>query len=202
VLEHATYLRRVRYPRAPDGSQSPNGVELQFENGQNASITGGAYFPRDITKVSLNAVLQRELADELDPADNETTTNLLHGVRGSLPDETAPPSRDSMIGLRTQEMEQNPLSLRAAASPFFSFAIGSASLAVFGSVSTSTLSTITSGYQGLLSVERYFNDRREMQYVASEKLFDKLWCHPLFTQCQAANGDDIAVPPGRECPDV
>lgn len=201
LIEHYVYVRRVRFPREPGGSQRPNGIELHFANGLNASFAGGAYFPNRITKDSLNAILRRELADELDPADANETTRLLHGVRGNLPDETAAPSRDSMIGIRAKEMEQNPTSLLTAASPFFSVVLGAVSVAS-GTVSTSIVTTISSGYEGLVSLDRYFDDRRQMNYAASEKLFDKLWCHPRFTQCQATNGDDIVVPPGRECPDV
>lgn len=197
INEVISYFRRVRFPRGDDGIQPPNAIEIHWERGWNASFSGGAYFPIDVTRDSLNGHLREELSGE----DFNETSVLLHGVRGSLPNDTAAPGRDSMFGVRAQDLEQSLTSLTALGSPLFSAAMGAVSIAG-GTLSMSTVSTINSGIESVRMLGRFFDDRRQARYAASEKFFDKMWCHPLFTQCRASNGDDVAVPPGKTCPDV
>lgn len=199
ILTHYRYIRRVRLGVGPDGVQRPNGIEIGLEDGRGTiAFAGGAYYPEDVSKRSLWNVMTTSLLPDY-PDSYERLPALLHG-RGIPRDAgPVPPGRDSMFGLRASDLPQVATSLESAASPLFSSISSGISVNVFDVTSSfSVFGVVTSSYTSLTNLDQRWDDLWQMELVASEKFFDKLWCSGIFTVCPGP--EDVIVPPGKECP--
>lgn len=198
ILTAYRYVRRVRLGVGQDGVLRPNGIEIGLEEGRGKlSFAGGAYYPDDTSKRSLWDVMRKLLTEEHGP--NETLPDLLHGRGRPRDDGPVPPGRDSMFGLRAEDLPQIATSLQSAASPLFSSIASGASVNIFDLTSSySAFGVAISSVTSLTNLNQRWDDLWQMELVASEKFFDKLWCSGIFTVCPGL--DDVIVPPGKECP--
>lgn len=199
ILSQWRYVRRLRLGAGPDGVLRPNGIEIGLINhtGISYSWAGGAYYPDDLSARSLWGVVKSHLAEE--PAPNPTMPAVMHGRGRPRDDGPAPPGRGSMFGVRAADLPQIATSLQSAADPLFDSITSGVSINVFDITSSfSPFGVVISSVTSLTSLNRRWDDLWQMDLVASEKLFDKLWCSGIFTRCPGP--DDVIVPPGFECP--
>lgn len=197
LLEHLAYVRRVRLGPDASGSERPNGIELGYLNGLNGTLVGGAVLPPVLSKSALLTFLRAEVHE----AGRGQGARLLQGTVGSLTDaDDADPSSDTMLGAFVGDLPQMPTRV-AAATPLLLGGLQSGMAAAGFPHEVLSGSEATVGGSVVEGLERLApggrRDPRDSE-AASEKFFDKLWCHPAFSRC--SGNEDVVVPPGRPCP--
>lgn len=195
LLEHLAYVRRVRLGPDASGAERPNGIELGYLNGLNGTLVGGAVLQPVLSKSALLTFLRAEINEA---SREKGRGRMLQGAVGNLTDAGLDLSSDTMLGAFVVDLPQMPTRVTAAATPLFLGGL-EAGMAAAGFENEVLSDGATVGGSIVEGLERFDGgSRRELDFFASEKLFDKLWCHPAFSRC---SGDqDVVVPPGRPCP--
>eukprot|EP00933_Yihiella_yeosuensis_P043936 TRINITY_DN3897_c0_g2_i1.p1 TRINITY_DN3897_c0_g2~~TRINITY_DN3897_c0_g2_i1.p1 ORF type:complete len:357 (-),score=51.97 TRINITY_DN3897_c0_g2_i1:345-1415(-) len=172
-LAQTEFIKYTDFGTAED-AEEPS-VELRTQDGQEISFQGGLYFPEKLMK---RAVLSR------DPDEGKAATDGKLSAGNSA-------GRVGAVAVLT----------------------GSVSLGLGGAIGTAALAGVaTGGALGLgvgaavgaaggvaYGVIHYRKQKREASLTMSQKLFEKLRCHPLLKQCGKTNV--VVLKEGGECID-
>lgn len=169
LLRDVRYFRRTRF-----GNNLPSKLEIQYINGYKAEFAGGVWYPPDETLASAKHLLVPNGTGVFD----EEMTRQMDG-------------RDfdaiRMIGLPLQNMSLAGEARRA-------MVIGTAT-ELFGVALNPVL------FSHVLPAATLFAtwavSQHNIHYATSDKIFDKLWCHPLYKRCEA---EGVIVPKNMTCP--
>jgi len=174
LLKHVRYLRRTRF-----GNNAPSRLEVQWINGFKAEFAGGVWYPPDATLTSAKHLLVPNGTGVHD----EMMTRQLDGKE--FPDVR-------MIGLPLRNMSLAGEATRALVVGTLTDLAG---VAVEGAMGT----LLFPGH-AIAEATNYVTwarSQHSIHYAASDKWFDKLWCHPLYKRCEA---EGVIVPRNQTCP--
>lgn len=176
LVNDVRYFRRTR----GDGTD-PGHLEIQYLNGMVTKFAGGVWYPPHETltgaKIQLKegtpGVHRRVLTRQLDGLDLDDVT---------------------MLGTRIKNMSLASVSLTASEA----FVLGTVheliGAATEAGVNVSPLPELAFNITLVATFAKHLN---KLTYPASDKWFDKLWCHPLFKRCKAKG---VIVPRHMTCP--
>jgi len=175
MLRDIRYLRRARF-----GHGAPGALEVQWISGQVSQFAGGVWYPPQATLDSAKAhcvangtgVFARSMTRQLDGHDLDSIP--LYG----MPIHNMSLAADANAGL-----------LSGTITELVGVAAEGADIALFPAHALSELAHLGS----------WARKQHNVHYAASDKLFDKMWCHPMYKRCES---DGVVVPKNMSCPQV
>lgn len=205
LLRDIRYVRRVPLNgQGPAGHDLPDLFELEDVHGRRRAFSGGAFYPEEDVQTALAHALKD---DQVHP--------LLSELNRELVDSTGE-RRLSSVKLQGLSLRNITLDGVSTASVVIGavgnvagleFSVGewatNIGMAAIGlsSIMENLLSPTANVLAATYHIYRWFYTRRRLRYPASEKIFDKLFCHPGFKECPGTRGH-LLVPLNASCPEL
>lgn len=176
LVRDIRYIRRTRFGTFNDNA--PSAIEIQWMTGVRSHFAGGVWYPPSETL----AAAQAQFAPNATGLHEKNMTRYLDGRE-----------LDSIAlkGMIVQDMDLDQASNAALLSGTVAELVG---IALDG-VNPAMFPTHAVTEATILGTWALHQHR--IHYAASDKIFDKLWCHPLYKHCEA---DGVVVPKDRSCP--
>lgn len=205
LLHDIRYVRRLPLNgEGPSGYDLPDLFEIEDVHGRRRGFTGGAFYPEEDTEGALKYALS---GDEIQPLQSELKRELVdqEGERrlSSIQLKGLPVRNLTLEGVSTSSVVigavGNLAGLELSVGEWAT-SVGMAAIGLSGFFDTllsPTANVLSATYQ----IYRWFYTRRRLRYPASEKIFDKLFCHPGFKECPGARGN-LLVPVNATCPEL
>jgi len=217
-LTSVSYVRKVSIPVTDPNTgevkegEDEVGIEITYEDNTTDEFSGGVYLPRKLMLPAMQRAeanygkfsgLGQEAKDEASESDNMfwagvyTFRNTLTGAIGTSIGTGAAAGTSVGVGV-------GAVALLLSIPGLSGFVVGTMILGagtglIAGSAAGlalgAVLGTVTGGSMALWD---YHKQKKELALSATEKIWNKLECHDLFTHCSKT----LIVPQGRTCPEV